>query len=481
MPRLLTKSSCIICAVLVYMLAAVPGSFGKTQVEPPAEFLQQVESNTLLKLDAIEKHLQENIEKSDPSYSDRLRDKLIHLSMWPPVAGCSQWFLETLGDSRTARNVFFFAMPLVKWMSDPFILPTETEGPDAEKDIARVFKLISDLRSKGMSVSLDNVGDASLSQEDALLYRRYYKTLMERFIASDTIPELAVSIKLSALVDDLESAISGNDSSKKSAKRNEIKSAIAELLKTAAGTEKRIFIRIDMEEYAFKDLTLALFKEAVEENPSLIRNRDGSLRLGVVIQAYLRDSAHDVVELAKWARERNLRAPIRLVKGAYLTHEREEAAKEHRKSPVWNFKPSTDANYEGICTYMLLNRDALQPAFATHNIRSMAHVMALAEELGIPSKEIELQMLYGMGDPIKTVVVSMGYAMREYIPAGSLARGLKYAGRRFHELSSGDNALTRTLRGDFSAAVGTPPAFIGDEDIADGMFVKQAVLQSLEK
>ena len=121
------------------------------------------------------------------------------------------------------------------------------------------------------------------------------------------------------------------------------------------------------------------------------------MRLGVVIQAYLRDSAKDVVALAKWAQMKGFRVPIRLVKGAYLVHEREEAQEEGRKSPVWNFKPSTDANYEGLCTYMLLNRDASQPAFATHNIRSIAHVMGLAETLGISSKDIELQMLYGMG------------------------------------------------------------------------------------
>jgi hypothetical protein len=39
-----------------------------------------------------------------------------------------------------------------------------------------------------------------------------------------------------------------------------------------------------------------------------------------------------------------------------------------------------------------------------------------------------------------------GYGLREYVPAGSLARGLKYAGRRFQELAGPDNALARTMR-----------------------------------
>ncbi len=55
--------------------------------------------------------------------------------------------------------------------------------------------------------------------------------------------------------------------------------------------------------------------------------------------------------------------------------------------------------------------------------------------------------------------VDMGYAMRDYVPAGSLFRGLKYAGRRFRELSGSDNALARTMRGDFGGVEG-PPLFL---------------------
>jgi RHH-type proline utilization regulon transcriptional repressor/proline dehydrogenase/delta 1-pyrroline-5-carboxylate dehydrogenase len=265
-----------------------------------------------------------------------------------------------------------------------------------------------------------------------------------------------MSLKLSALVYDLDAAL--GDGAEAESKRREIVEAFSKLLETAAqAPDRSIFLRIDMEEYAYKDLTLRLFREIVESNPSTAFDASGKLRLGVVIQAYLRDSARDVQMLADWARKNKLRAPIRLVKGAYLDFERDAA----------------------VSAYMLLNLDAVDPAFATHNIRTQAHAMALAEAYGLSPNDAPIQMLYGMGDSIKHVIASMHRPMRAYIPAGSLARGLKYAGRRFAELASSDNALARTMRGDFSDVNASAPVFTGKQDQADSEDVRAILEQAL--
>jgi RHH-type proline utilization regulon transcriptional repressor/proline dehydrogenase/delta 1-pyrroline-5-carboxylate dehydrogenase len=219
----------------------------------------------------------------------------------------------------------------------------------------------------------------------------------------------------------------------------------------------------------------------VESNPSIVRNADGGLRLGVVIQAYLRDSASDVRDLIQWARSRNLRVPIRLVKGAYMDHERALASKQERPDPIWGNKQATDANFEAVSACLLLNLDAVVPAFATHNIRSQAHAMALAEAYGLPTETARIQMLYGMGDQIKHIIVAMGRSLREYVPAGSFARGLKYSGRRFDELASSDNALARTMRGDFSGEDGSAPTFSGKKNIEDSRVVRAFLEQSLAR
>ncbi len=234
-----------------------------------------------------------------------------------------------------------------------------------------------------------------------------------------------------------------------------------------------------MEEYAYKDLTLRLFQEIVENNPDVALRANGELRIGVVIQAYLRDAATDVQNLTSWAKANNFCVPIRLVKGAYLEHERLVAAKEGAPSPVWDNKSSTDANYEAISAIMLCNIQNVLPAFATHNIRSQAHAIALTDAYGLPKSTARIQMLYGMGDPIKHAIASMQCPLRDYIPAGSFARGLKYAGRRFSELSSSDNALAKTMRGDFSGVQGAAPTFTGEKDIKDSLVVRDILTQAL--
>jgi hypothetical protein len=87
-------------------------------------------------------------------------------------------------------------------------------------------------------------------------------------------------------------------------------------------------------------------------------------------------------------------------------------------------------------------------------------------------------MLQGMGDEIKEVITSMGYRLRVYVPAGTYVRAMKYAGRRFIELANKDNALTRTLRGDYSHMEGPPPRFNGPDDTRDGTYVESLVAAS---
>ncbi len=70
--------------------------------------------------------------------------------------------------------------------------------------------------------------------------------------------------------------------------------------------------------------------------------------------------------------------------------------------------------------------------------------------------------------------------LREQGQAVSLARGLKYAGRRFQELAGADNALARTMRGDFSVVEDTPE-FVGKADQKDGAALREYLLESLQK
>src|SRR4029078_8887246 len=83
----------------------------------------------------------------------------------------------------------------------------------------------------------------------------------------------------------------------------------------------------------------------------------------------------------------------------------------------------------------------LRTALASHNVRSLAHGLAVARHLGIPQHELEIQMLYGMGDFEKEAFTRMGYRLRVYMPFGQLIPGMAYLVRRLLENTSNDSFL----------------------------------------
>jgi RHH-type proline utilization regulon transcriptional repressor/proline dehydrogenase/delta 1-pyrroline-5-carboxylate dehydrogenase len=191
-----------------------------------------------------------------------------------------------------------------------------------------------------------------------------------------------------------------------------------------------------MEQYAFKDTTLQIFEEVLTE-PAF---RDWS-DVGIAIQAYLRDTGADLDRLRRWAERRGTPVWVRLVKGAYWDSETILAAQNGWPSPVWSRKWESDAAYERLSRFLLESRAHLKPAFASHNVRSLAHALAVAKLLGVPPGATEVQMLYGMADPIKDVLVGLRQRVRVYTPYGELLPGMAYLVRRLLENTANESFL----------------------------------------
>src|SRR5262249_39844391 len=83
----------------------------------------------------------------------------------------------------------------------------------------------------------------------------------------------------------------------------------------------------------------------------------------------------------------------------------------------------------------------LRPAIGSHNVRSIAHALALADAHNLPPRSIEFQLLYGMADPIKTALVGMGQRVRVYTPYGQLLPGMAYLVRRLLENTANQSFL----------------------------------------
>jgi RHH-type proline utilization regulon transcriptional repressor/proline dehydrogenase/delta 1-pyrroline-5-carboxylate dehydrogenase len=252
------------------------------------------------------------------------------------------------------------------------------------------------------------------------------------------LPRLNLSVKVSALTPEVHPADPESSIA-----------ALQERLRPILRRAKELgaFINFDMESYALKDLTLALFKSILAEEEF----RTGPAA-GIAIQAYLRDSEPDLRALIAWARQANRPIGVRLVKGAYWDYETTLAGQRGWPVPVWARKPESDANYEKLSLLLLENIDVVAPAFASHNVRSCAHAMAQAEHLGVDPRAYEFQALYGMADELKAALVASGRRVREYCPVGDLLPGMAYLVRRLLENTSNEGFLRAKDAGGVSRA-----------------------------
>lgn len=302
-------------------------------------------------------------------------------------------------------------------------------------------------RKSKMTFTVDILGEATLSEKEAQDYSHKYMELIT-WLAKDAqswdevplidrdhegaLPKVNVSVKMTALYSQI-----------KDLAWEESKKILKDRMRPVfrLGMEKGVFINLDMEQYSVKHLTLEVFTELINE-PEFKNYKF----FGVVIQAYLRDSFEDVKALTDFAQKRGTPFWIRLVKGAYWDYETIEAEQRGWPVPVYTNKAESDANYEVCAKYLLENIKTIRPAFATHNVRTLAACMLYAEKLNIPKEALEFQMLYGMAEPIKKTVVDMGYRLREYAPVGELIPGMAYLVRRLLENTSNES----WLRGKFA-------------------------------
>jgi RHH-type proline utilization regulon transcriptional repressor/proline dehydrogenase/delta 1-pyrroline-5-carboxylate dehydrogenase len=166
---------------------------------------------------------------------------------------------------------------------------------------------------------------------------------------------------------------------------------------------------------------------------------------GIVLQAYARATEGYLAQFLDFARSRGRPIAVRLVKGAYWDFETTTSAQNHWESPLFGVKESSDANYEKLTRVLIDNRELVLPAFGSHNIRSVAYACAYARSRGLSERDFELQMLYGMAEPIARAFAAKGYLVRLYVPIGDMIVGMGYLVRRLLENTSNESFLRHTF------------------------------------
>jgi proline dehydrogenase len=259
------------------------------------------------------------------------------------------------------------------------------------------IRVARELNRQGIKVTMDLLGENTISQEDALRTTTEILGMLDRIQAEKI--DGNVSVKLTQLGLDL-----GTDLCHQN---------LMVILRRAAGIGS--FIRVDMEDSCYTQRTLDL----------VLRAHGEAACVGTVIQAYLYRSEKDV----RWLIENGI--GIRLCKGAYL----EPATVGFQK------KRETDANYIKLMKLMLGGN--LPHGIATHDEAIIAATRAFAHTLNIPRDRVEFQMLYGIRRDLQQQLARDGYGMRVYIPYG--VRWFPYFMRRLAERPANLLFIARNL------------------------------------
>jgi RHH-type proline utilization regulon transcriptional repressor/proline dehydrogenase/delta 1-pyrroline-5-carboxylate dehydrogenase len=309
-------------------------------------------------------------------------------------------------------------------------------------------------RKNNITFTVDLLGEATLSEKESEEYLARYLELMD-WLAEDAksweaipqidtnengpIPKVNVSVKVTALYSQIDEAAWDHSIGM-------VKDRLRIVFRKAMG--HHIFINLDMEQYAHKELLLQAFSDLIQE-PEF---KDYE-HWGIVLQAYLRDCSADVDRMIALAKKRRVPFTIRLVKGAYWDFETVLARQKGWRIPVYLNKKESDANFE-LCARKLIDAyPHLRVAIGSHNVRSISAAIAYARSQGLDPKAIEIQMLFGMADPIKRTLVREGFRVREYATIGELIPGMAYLVRRLLENTSNESFLRSKFADNVSSEV----------------------------
>ena len=229
------------------------------------------------------------------------------------------------------------------------------------------------VEARGMSVTLDLLGESVTSLDHADAATGAYIAMIEEMIAAGVGRN--ISLKLTQLGLDVDKA-STIDNFRKILERAE-----------PAG----FFVRIDMENSPYTDVTLEIFETLW---------RHGYRQIGVVLQSALRRSEADLLTVNA------LGGRVRLVKGAY----------KEPKTLAYPNKADVDSAYARMLhTVLTAGHD---PAIATHDPKMIELARTIARDNQIAPDRFEFQMLYGVRRDLQAMLVKDGYRVRVYIPFG---------------------------------------------------------------
>lgn len=245
----------------------------------------------------------------------------------------------------------------------------------AGETIETGVRAAQELARRGITPSLDLLGESVTAEAEAVAARDLYLEMLERMAASGV--EVNVSVKLTQMGLDIDEAL---------CHANMVR--ILDKAKALGG-----FVRLDMEGSAYTQRTLDFFSQKLYDAYRA--------HCGVVIQSMLRRSERDVEDLIA------LGARVRLCKGAYL------------EPPAVAFPEKADVDRSYVKLMERLLAAGKYPGLATHDEAIIRKAREFVGRERIGNDRFEFQMLYGVRRDLQLRLRRAGHNMRVYIPFGT--------------------------------------------------------------
>jgi proline dehydrogenase len=347
-----------------------------------------------------------------------------------------------MGNTRAGRTALGAAAAAgVRHMAHRFIV-----APSPKAAIGELRALWRD----GIATTVDLLGEATVTGEEADRYaarcheavellaeaaERWPERPLLEADSAGPIPRANLSVKVTALT-----PLMRPDAPELG--RDDAARRLLPLLRAAR--DAGAHLHVDMESLDALETTTELFFELLAEDEL----RAGP-SAGIVLQAYLRDSPAQLERMLAFAREVPRAQPlvVRLVKGAYWDHEIVEARQHGWRPPVFEVKAECDRNFEALTRRLLDARPLVRVAIGSHNLRSISHAIAYSRANGGDDRDLELQVLRGLGDDLARALAARGFSVRAYCPVGELVAGMAYLVRRLLENTSNESFLHEQARG----------------------------------
>jgi proline dehydrogenase len=300
-------------------------------------------------------------------------------------------------DRAIAESVPLIPRPIVRRISRRYI---------AGDTLDEAVETVRDLNKQGCVATIDVLGESTGSKADAAATLRDYKKVIDALDEHNL--EAGISVKLTGLGLTLD---------------EELCRANLEEIVVYAG-EKGRFVRVDMEDSPYTGVTLDMVLDLYERHQNI----------GAVIQAYMRRSLEDVQRLTEAG------ISVRLCKGIY---------DEPRKIAYKDFDTVRE-NYRLLLEELL--KGGSYVGIATHDEFLVWHALRLIHQLDVPKDRYEFQMLLGVDEELRGILVGAGHKLRVYVPFGE--EWYEYSSRRLKENPRIAGYVAKDVLGSVASTIG---------------------------